>query len=132
MLPDADGTFHTRTLLPFLVEDPDRRGHLFYADERPVGFGLVSGVVTGPRLMSEFFVVRGARGHGVGRAAVGELFVLYPGLWEIPFQEHNTAAARFWRSVAARAAGDDFREERRPVPGKPHLPPDVWLTFTVG
>jgi hypothetical protein len=42
------------------------------------------------------------------------------------------AAARFWRRVAADAGGDDAREERRPVPGKPEIPPDVWITITVG
>jgi hypothetical protein len=29
-------------------------------------------------------------------------------------------------------AGDNFREERRPVPDKPDVPPDVWITITVG
>ena len=82
--------------------------------------------------MCEFFVVRAARGHGVGRAAADALFALYPGAWEIPFQEENAVAARFWRRVAAETAGEGVREERRPVPGKPHIPPDVWLSLTVG
>jgi predicted acetyltransferase len=80
--------------------------------------------------MSEFFVVRGARRQGLGRAAAAELFALYPGRWEIPFQEENAAAARFWRRVAAEV-GESVSEERRPVPGKPHIPPDVWLILTV-
>jgi len=131
-LPDGDGMFHTRTLVPFLTDDADRSAHLFYLAASPVGFALVSRVTSEPRLMSEFFVVRGTRGRGVGRAAVDELFALYPGVWEIPFQENNVAAARFWRGVAARVASDDVREERRPVPDKPDVPPDVWITITVG
>jgi predicted acetyltransferase len=130
-LPDVAGLFHTRPLDPFLDGDPDRAAHLFLQDG-PVGFALVSRIASGPRLMSEFFVVRAARGHGVGRAAADALFALYPGAWEIPFQEENAVAARFWRRVAAETAGEGVREERRPVPGKPHIPPDVWLSLTVG
>jgi predicted acetyltransferase len=131
-LPDADGTFHSRTLMPFLEDDADRTAYLFYSDQHPAGFAFVSHLTARARLMSEFFVVRGLRGHGVARAAVDELFALHPGEWEIPFQERNVAAARFWRRVASSVAGESAREELRPVPGKPEIPPDVWLTITVG
>ncbi|MET0161600.1 MAG: GNAT family N-acetyltransferase, partial [Microbacteriaceae bacterium] len=63
---------------------------------------------------------------------VHALFALYPGRWQIPFQEENVTAARFWRGVAAEVAAGGVDEERRPVPGKPHIPPDVWLSLTVG
>ena len=128
MLPGEDGTYALHQLESFFEDDPDRAAYLFSNGSRPVGFGLVSRLTEERRLMSEFFVVRGARRQGIARAAVAELFALHPGEWEIPFQEHNVAAARFWRSVAGAAA----HEERRPVPGKPEVPPDVWLTLTVG
>ncbi len=131
-LPDRNGLFHTRPLAPFLADDPDRRAYVFERDGGPVGFGLVGRMTTGPRLMFEFFVVRAVRGQGVGAAAAEALFALHPGDWEIPFQEENATAARFWRGVTARAARDGVREERRPVPGKPHIPDDVWLKITVG
>ena len=131
-LPDRDGLFRTRPLAPFLADDPDRRAYIFERDDGPVGFGLVGRATTGPMLMFEFFVVRVVRGQGVGGAAAQALFALHPGVWEIPFQEENATAARSWRDVAARAAQDGVREERRPVPGKPHIPDDVWLTVTVG
>jgi predicted acetyltransferase len=129
-LPDGEGAFAVRSLLPFAGDDPDRAAYLFWSGPSPVGFALVSGVAAGPRLMSEFFVVRGLRGHGIARAAARELFALHPGAWEIPFQEANIAAARFWRRLAASVCDDGVREERRPVPGKPEVPPDVWLTVT--
>jgi predicted acetyltransferase len=131
-LPDRDGLFHTRPLRPFLDDDPDLRAYLFERGGGPVGFGLVGRVTSGPMLMFEFFVVRAVRGQGVGGAAAEALFALHPGTWEIPFQEENDTAARFWRGVAAPAARDGVREERRPVPGKPHIPDDVWLTVSVG
>jgi len=129
---DENGLFHTRPLEPFLDDDPDRRGYLFYRDARPVGLALVAGVAAEPRVLHEFFVVRRVRREGVGGAAIRELFRLHPGTWEIAFQENNTAAARFWRGIAAATADDDWREERRPVPGKPQIPPDVWLVFDAG
>jgi len=130
-LPDEDGAFHTRTLTPFLADDTARAAYLFYLADSPVGFAFVSRVASERHLMSEFFVVRGVRKQGVGRAAVEALFALHPGTWEIPFQENNVAAARFWRGVAAQVDGEGFREERRPVPGKPDVPSDVWITLSV-
>ena len=47
-----------------------------------------------------------------------------------PKQILNPRAAAFWRRLAAEVL-DDATEERFPVPGKPHLPPDVWMTGTV-
>jgi predicted acetyltransferase len=132
MLPDEDGTFHTRGLLPIFEDDADRVAYVLYSGPSPVGFAFVSGLTSAARLMSEFFVVRALRGHGIARAAVDELFARHPGEWEIPFQENNIAAARFWRRVATDVAGANVREELRPVPGKPEVPPDVWITITVG
>ena len=125
-LPEPTGAFHTRTLDPFLEPDPDRAVHLFFRGEAPAGFAFVGRLTNGPTLMTEFFVVRGLRGRGAARAAADHLFRLYPGVWDIPFQERNVAAARFWR----RLGGPSAHEELRPVPGKPDVPPDVWLTLT--
>src|SRR5262249_25756520 len=130
-LPDASGGFKTETLVPFLRESAARAAYLFLIGASPVGFALVGGVTSERLLMSEFFVVRGARRQGVARAAVHELFSHHRGTWELAFQENNAAAARFWRRVAAEVAGDAVLEERRPVPDKPQGPPDVWITITV-
>jgi predicted acetyltransferase len=129
-LPERDGAFHTRGLVPYLDDDVDRAAYVFHSGTNPVGFAFISGLRSHAHLMSEFFVVRGLRGHGLARAAVDELFSRHPGEWEIPFQENNVAAARFWRRVAAEA-GKNVREELRPVPGKPEVPPDVWITLVV-
>ena len=91
----------------------------------------VRGVHTEPRVMGEFFVVRAARRSGVGRAAAVDAMRLHPGRWEIPFQEENPGAAAFWRRVATELVGSAWSEERRPVPEKPHIPPDVWLMLDV-
>jgi predicted acetyltransferase len=70
-----------------------------------VGFALVR---RGSRLteedvmdVAEFFVVRGARGKGIGRSAAFALFHAFPGVWEVRVRRTNAAAMHFWSRVAA-------------------------------
>ncbi|NUR08847.1 MAG: GNAT family N-acetyltransferase [Nocardioidaceae bacterium] len=130
-LPDELGRFAPGHLPLHLTGDPDRTAYLVRLDGRPAGFVLLRGLVERPLRIAEFFVARAARRQGVGRVAALRLLELHPGDWEIAFQEENPSAARFWRRLAAEVAGDRWTEERRPVPGKPHLPPDVWLVLSV-
>src|SRR5680860_1029100 len=60
---------------------------------------------------------------------LGELLAQHPAPWQVAFQDDNTAAVTFWRRVATAVAGDAWTEERRPVPGKAELPPDIWISF---
>jgi predicted acetyltransferase len=55
--------------------------------------------------VAEFFVVRGARGKGVGAAAACALFAAFPGHWEIRVRQANAPALRFWSRVLASASG---------------------------
>jgi predicted acetyltransferase len=77
---------------PFLIRE---HGHLR-------GFALVrrgSRVDAQPDVMdvAEFFVVRGARGKGVGAAAAHALFAAFPGAWQVRVRDSNPLALRFWR-----------------------------------
>jgi len=128
VLPNPDGTFRSERLRA-AVDNPDWMAYLLMYDDRPVGLALVRGLTSLSRVLSGFFVVRGLRRRGIGRSAVRELFNQHPGRWHVAFQDDNVAAVRFWRRVATDVAGDAWTEERRPVPGKPHLPPDVWISF---
>lgn len=126
MRPGADGRFGPGRL-PAYVAEPDRTGYLAWRDGLPVGFALIRGVDGGPTVLGELFVIRGARRDGVGRELAEQVIARRPGTWEIAFQEENPPAARFWRSVADACFGASWHEERRPIPGKPDLSPDVWL-----
>ncbi|MFF5177274.1 GNAT family N-acetyltransferase [Micromonospora sp. NPDC000316] len=128
-LPDGSGLF-TSGRLPTYLQDPDSSGYLICQDRQPVGFAFVSGLEIQPLRVSEFFVVRAVRRLGVGRLAAQQLFAKHTGHWEVPFQEENPGAARFWRRLAAEMCPTGYREERRAVPGKPHIPPDTWLLLT--
>jgi predicted acetyltransferase len=130
-LPNTDGTFRAERLVA-AFEEPGWAGYVFAGPEhRPVGFAIVRGLAGPVRVLNSFFVVRSMRRAGVGLQAVGAIVAEHPGPWEVAFQEVNTAAVRFWRRAATELAGNDWTEERRAVPGRPDLPPDVWISFTV-
>jgi len=127
--PDEEGRFnHDERYAPYF-SDPDRCAYLFRDASGPMGFGMVRGLREDRRLMAAFFIVRGVRRLGLGREAALAMLRHHVGVWEIPFQEENSGAARFWRGVADAAVGHEWTEERRPVPIKPHIPDDVWITL---
>lgn len=136
-LPGPNGEFR-RERLDATYTDPGRRGliaHLEPADgapASPVGFALVRGLDGPTRVLSSFFVVRGARRAGIGRQLAERVLADFPGRWEIPFQDANPPAVHFWREVATTAVGQGWNEERRAVPGRSDLPPDTWISFTAG
>ncbi|MCB5911489.1 GNAT family N-acetyltransferase [Streptomyces pinistramenti] len=129
-LPYPDGTFRSDR-----VDDAftgaDWAPYLLTSGESPVGLAFVRSLTGPTRVLNSFFVVRGARRTGIGLRAARMVVAEHPGPWEIAFQDDNVTAVRFWRRVATEIAGDAWTEERRPVPGRPDLPPDVWVSFNV-
>jgi predicted acetyltransferase/ADP-ribose pyrophosphatase YjhB (NUDIX family) len=129
--PRPDGTFRRGHLGWYDRGDADRVAYLARQGDRPIGFALVRGLTGGRRFMGEFFVVRSARGSGHARAFAEHVLRAHPGRWDIAFQEENPRAARFWRRLGDEVLSGST-EETLPVPDKPYLPPDVWLTGTAG
>ncbi|MFE3907716.1 GNAT family N-acetyltransferase [Streptomyces sp. NPDC059153] len=127
-LPNPDGTFRSDRLQAAFTQ-ADWAPYLLTSGTSPVGLAFVRNLTAPTRVLSSFFVVRGARGTGIGLRAVQKVVAKHPGPWEVAFQEGNAAAVGFWRRVATEIAGDAWAEERRPVPGRPDLPPDTWISF---
>ncbi|MFI0901447.1 GNAT family N-acetyltransferase [Streptomyces sp. NPDC020983] len=127
-LPGADGAFRGERLAAAFSAD-GWVPYLFTCAGRPAGFAFVRGVGGAARVVSSCFVVRGARRGGIGLRAVRQVVGRHPGPWEIPFQDANAGACAFWRRVAEDLAPGAWREERRAVPGRPDVPPDVWISF---
>jgi len=130
-LPNQEGLYKPGRLATYLADRDNVDGYLVWHREAPAGFAFVVGVGDELRKMGDFFVVRAVRRQGVGNAAVKELFARYRGDWEIGFQGHNRGAPEFWRRMVSDAVGTDWREERRPVPDKPHIPDDHFILFTL-
>jgi predicted acetyltransferase len=128
-LPNPDGTFRSERLQAAFT-DPDWAAYLLLSGDRPAGLAIVRGLSGSKRVLSGFFVVRGARRSGIGLRAVQELAARHPGPWEVAFQDDNVAAVSFWRRAAAEIAAGAWTEEHRPVPGQPAVPPDTWISFT--
>ncbi|WP_416962286.1 GNAT family N-acetyltransferase [Streptomyces sp. Agncl-13] len=132
-LPNPDGTFRSeRVDAAFDGRGGDWAPYLFVSGERPVGFAFVRGLGSDTRVLNSFFVVRGVRRAGVGLRAVRDVVARYPGDWEVAFQDGNPGAVAFWRRVGGDLAPEGWTEERRPVPGRADLPPDVWVSFRYG
>jgi predicted acetyltransferase len=130
-LPNPDGTFRTERLAA-AFEDRDWAGYVITVpQDRPAGLAIVRGLAGPARVLSSFFVLRPLRRTGVGLKAVNAMVAEHPGPWEVAFQDANGAAVHFWRRVATELAGRDWTEEHRAVPGRPDLPPDSWISFTV-
>ena len=130
VLPGPDGTFRSERLDSAFTE-AGWAPYLFLRAGRPVGFAFVRGLDGPTRVLNSFFVVRGARREGIGGTAVRDVVRRHPGPWEVAFQYGNEPAVRFWRHTAAQLAPHTWSEETRPVPDRPDLAPDAWISFAI-
>jgi len=108
-----EGRFEYPYLSAYFSE-PDRHAYLIWAEKLLAGFALIkkgSEIAEDDRAMdvAEFFVLRGHRMRGVGRAAFEEIVRSFPGPWTVRVQDENQAALIFWRRVipAVSSAGFD-------------------------
>lgn len=133
--PLADGRYRHEWLDQY--PGPGRVGYLARVphpvtfEPSPIAFALVKGLDTPRAALQSFFVVPAARRYGVGRRLAVDIVRRHPGEWEIAFQGDNAPAAAFWRSVADEVFGT-WSEDVRPVPDRPHVPPDHWITGRTG
>ncbi|MET8075847.1 GNAT family N-acetyltransferase [Streptomyces sp. NPDC005303] len=128
-VPGPDGSFRSERLEAAFAGSGDWAPYVIGLGDRPVGFVFVRGLAGPTRVLNSFFVVRGVRRTGVGLWAVREVVARHPGAWEVAFQDSNTRAVRFWRRVAEDLAPGRWSEEHRPVPERPDLAPDCWISF---
>ncbi len=104
-----DGRFSYPYLSVYWKEE-HRHAFLINMDGRLSGFVLVkkgSELAGSTRAMdvAEFFVLRGLRRRGVGRAAFQELVRQFPGPWTVRVQSGLESALAFWERVIADVAG---------------------------
>lgn len=129
-LPKCDGRYRTERLDRALAGETGWQAWLLESGPHPVGLAVARALDEPVAVISSFFVVAGARRTGAGRRLVGSVVATRPGRWSVAHQQRNAAAAAFWPAVAA-DLDPGWTSERRPVPGRPELPPDTWVTFSV-
>ena len=113
----------------FVADDPSAQGWLIRVAGQTAGFVLTRADGTGGQVLGDFFVVRALRRARVGLTAATAVMRATPGRWTLGFQDYNPGARSFWTRVATAVAGHTWTLEHQPVPGKPELPPDSWLTI---
>ena len=89
--------------------DEGRYPYLLTANGRLAGFVLVR-AVDDTFEIAEFFVMRRARGKGVGATMAARVFELHKGKWKLSTQVINEAQ-HFWRKVVAKASGGKYKEK---------------------
>jgi predicted acetyltransferase len=107
-----DGRFGYREL-DLYWSDPDRLPFLLYVTNRLAGFALIKayhrdGLDETVWDMTEFFILRGYRGRGIGTAAAHQVWKRFPGRWQVRVMATNEPAYRFWHHAVKSFAGDDF------------------------
>jgi predicted acetyltransferase len=103
--------------------------YLIRYQENVAGFALIRKAEPGTYLLGELFIQPEFRKIGVGSEAVALLLDDFRGHWQIPFQNENPKAAKFWRHTIAKL-GFCATEKELLVEGNPELPHDVFLNFT--
>lgn len=132
--PYPDGRYNARQLGDYPGDGTE--GWLAWAPHpqvgelAPIAFALVGDIGTPDQALRQFFVVPAARDSGIGARLAAHVLAQHPPPWTVAFQDANAGAGRFWRRVFTTAYGAAWTEERRPVPGKPEVPPDHWITTT--
>ncbi|HEX6763927.1 MAG TPA: GNAT family N-acetyltransferase [Polyangiaceae bacterium] len=114
-----DGRFGYPKLALYLSEPESHFAFLIRSQGRLSGFVLAtrgSPVVEDPNVLdiAEFFVIRGQRRKGVGRAAAQLLWRELPGRWVVRVSEENPAALAFWRGIIAEFTNGTMTESIRP------------------
>ena len=119
---DAIGRFGYPRL-PLYWQESGRFPFLILADGRLAGFVFVQ---KGSQIsanqdvwdMTEFFVLRGCRRHGVGIGAAHEVWKKFPGRWEVRIMEKNQAAISFWSRAIADFTGIEVTPSVKEIEGQ--------------
>lgn len=110
---DEHGQFGYGDLDYFWFE-PTHATFIVTVDAKLAGFVLVDNEVVidgNERSITEFFVMRKYRRHGVGRQVAVEVFKRLPARWEVRVMQTNVPAQVFWRKVIADYTHGAYQEE---------------------
>jgi predicted acetyltransferase len=118
-----DGRFGYKDLALYWRE-PGRHPFLIRVDGNLAGLVLVQRGSEFPNNeiawdMAEFFVVRGYRKRGVGIFVAHEVWMHFPGRWEVRVMESNDLAHRFWERAISAFTGETVQARRVENGGKP-------------
>jgi predicted acetyltransferase len=107
---NPDGRFGYKNL-PLYWLEPNRYPFLITVNHQLAGLVFVKGgsEISGDETtwdMSEFFVIRRYRRHGIGTEIAHKVWKRFPGPWEVRVMESNLSAHHFWESAIAEFIGE--------------------------
>ncbi len=114
-MPDERGAFSLGAYFDRYWVEPTRHPYFIQHAQRRVGFVLVRQVEPNVHSIAEFFVSRGVRRLGIGRAAAVAAFTTHPGQWRVAQDERNEPAQRFWLRVIDEFTDGDFVQTISPA-----------------
>jgi predicted acetyltransferase len=74
--------------------------------------------------IAEFFILRGFRGHGVGKEALRQIYRTFPGPWQVRVMVANRAACQFWKNAIAQMVGNAVEPTQKFHSGQ------MWYVFS--
>ena len=98
-------------------EEATRHPFLILVEGKISGFVFVrerDGAEDWEYQIAEFFILRGHRRKKIGRDAAHKALSLFPGIWEIGFDDNNFPAVNFWKSIASQYS----KARLEPEPGR--------------
>jgi len=106
---DEHGLFGYNYLDNYWTEE-GRYAFLVKVARRVAGFALVRQMGDATHSMTEFFILRKYRRHGLGRRAAHRIFDMFPGSWSVSQEAGNLPAQVFWRKVISEYTNGDYEE----------------------
>ena len=102
--------------LPRYWSEANRFPFLVRVDDKLAGFVLVKGADTAQDQkswdMAEFFVLRSYRRSGIGSEVARQVWMRFPGRWQVRVMDANEAGRRFWERAITASTGNDAAPER--------------------
>lgn len=97
----GDNGFYGYEYLPLYWTESNRYPYLIYVDKKIAGFVLVqkgSPISDEPTIwdISEFFIMKKYKRHGIGTAAALKVWEQFKGSWQVRVLVNNQIACSFW------------------------------------
>jgi len=105
-----DGRYRDDRLRTYLTYD-EHWPFLIRSKGEIAGFALVRKSKPTTHVIGEFFIRPEFRHVGIGREAASRILQKFNGDWEIPFQNENSRAAKFWRESIAELGYEAIESE---------------------
>ena len=124
----GDNGFYGYEYLPFYWTDPNRFPYLIYINGKLAGFVLVQkGSPISKEIdvwdISEFFIMKKYKRHGIGTAVAQQIWDKFHGNWQVRVLVKNHIACSFWLGAIKKFIN------KIPLSYKTRIEEDDWIVY---